>query len=128
MSANPCLKGLTVLVMEDNFFMADDARVALEEAGATVMGPFAAPAATIEALKQHKPECAILDVNLGGIPSFEAARMARALGVPVVLATGYDIKPPPELAGSVYLRKPIAAHKLVDAVLRARAGNGCADG
>ena len=123
MSANSRLKGLTVLVMEDNYFQADDARAALEKAGATVIGPFAAPAATIEALKQHQPGCAILDVNVGGTPSFEAARVARALGVPVVLATGYDVtKPPPELSGAVYLRKPIQPHELVNAVLRARAG------
>jgi FixJ family two-component response regulator len=129
MSANSCLEGLTVLVMEDDFLQADDARAALEEAGAAVIGPFAAPAATIEALKQQQPECAILDVHVMGGRSFEAALVARALGIPVVLATGYQLgKPPPELAGAVHLRKPVQSHELVDAVLRAMAGNGCAPG
>ena len=41
------LRGLRVLIVEDNYFQADDARLILEQAAATVVGPFPGAARAI---------------------------------------------------------------------------------
>jgi DNA-binding NarL/FixJ family response regulator len=84
------LDGKLILIVEDDYFQADDARRALEAAGAKVLGPFADEIAGVKALHTGSPHCAVLDINLGLGPSLEIARSASALGAPIVFMTGYD--------------------------------------
>jgi FixJ family two-component response regulator len=114
------LRTKAVLILEDEYYLADDARSALEEAGARVIGPFSDSAASIAELEKRRPDCALLDVNLGSGISFEAARAAVRLGVPIVLMTGYseDVIPA-EFHGVRRLEKPVDRRVLVKAVLAA---------
>src|SRR4051812_27212050 len=111
------LAGLSVLVAEDDYYLADDVRMALEAAGAAVRGPRPDVDAVLELARDSRLDCAVLDVNLGDGPSFVPARALKALGVPFVFVTGYnrDVVPS-DLADARQLQKPVLPHELVRAV------------
>ena len=111
------LSGLSVLIVEDDYYLADDARRALEAAGALVLGPCATLEDAQELFRSNRPDCALLDINLGDGPDFTGARALLDRGVPVVFVTGYDPAViPAELAHVRCLQKPTSPGKVVQAV------------
>jgi DNA-binding response OmpR family regulator len=111
------LAGCSVLVVEDDYYLATDAQVALSRAGATVLGPSARADESLILLDQHHPDCAVLDINLGRGPSFELAKALRARSVPFLFVTGYDASViPPEFADVERLEKPVNVARLVRSV------------
>jgi DNA-binding response OmpR family regulator len=111
------LEGCSVLVVDDDFYLAEDSREALEEAGAIVLGPYGEEHDALSSMMEYPPDVAVLDLNLGAGPSFKVARAVKAIGVPMVLVTGYDDDIlPPDLAGTPRLRKPISSGMLIGAV------------
>jgi len=117
MSSAIHLRDVEVLVLEDDFYLADDAKHTLEDAGARVVGPFADPAEAVSAAGARKPGCALVDINLGGGPNFTAAHALRAMGVPIIFLTGYDTEVIPEdLRDAPCLQKPIEPHRILKAV------------
>ena len=115
-----------ILVAEDEFLLADDLDMELQDAGAIVLGP----AGTIsEALKiiedQQQIDGAILDVNLGGDAIFPAAEALMKRQVPFVFTTGYDPSSIPErYRAIVRFEKPIILRHVVSAVGRLVSGEG----
>ncbi|MDF0490195.1 response regulator [Sphingomonas sp. H39-1-10] len=110
----PSLEGCSVLVLEDDFYLADDIAEALRRAGARVLGPFANAAGALASLRGARPDLAVLDVNLGAETSIEVGRGLRGDGVPILFATGYDASAlPPDLADAAYLPKPVNMTALV---------------
>lgn len=108
------LTGQRVLVLEDDYYLASDAAHAVTDAGATVVGPFANERSALEAIAGISPTAAVLDVNLGSGPSFEAARVLVRRGIPFVFMTGYDDEIiPGEFAGIVRLCKPVEPDRLL---------------
>jgi CheY-like chemotaxis protein len=119
MAALKPLSGRCVIVVEDDYYLAEDTKAALEDAGASVVGPFPAAASALQAAEQHAADCAVMDVNLGAGPNFEPAQRLLELGVPVVFVTGYDSSVIPDaLSHLPCLQKPADARKLVAAVER----------
>ncbi len=112
------LTGRTVLVVEDDYYMASDAAAALRGAGAAVLGPCPSAEATQDLLADARPTHAVVDLNLdGGGPRFEIARLLKARGIPFVFLTGYDPDVIPEdLTDIVRLQKPLPFRTLVEAV------------
>jgi CheY-like chemotaxis protein len=111
-----------VLVVEDDFFLAEDEKETLESVGATVLGPCADAAEAFALLSHQRPDCAVLDVNLGGAPSFDLARAMSAQAIPMLFATGYDASViPPDLAHIPRLQKPVDLRALISAVAELRA-------
>lgn len=101
--AGPGLRGRKILVVEDEYVIADEIACALRAVGAEVVGPTATVAEALPlATGGEGLHGAVLDVNLGGERVWPVADVLLARGVPVVLATGYDREaiPPP------YLRLP----------------------
>lgn len=85
------LKGQTVLVVEDDFFIAEDLRCSFEERGATVVGPAASVSDALSLIeKTDHIDAATLDVSLGKEKAFSVADAMRERGVPCVFVTGYD--------------------------------------
>jgi CheY-like chemotaxis protein len=85
------LSGRRVLVIEDEYFLADDIARALQELGARVVGPVGAleeAASLIEA--DVAIDAAVVDINLRSDMVFPLARTLRARKVPFVFTTGYD--------------------------------------
>lgn len=80
-----------ILVVEDEFFLAEDLRRELEDTGAVVVGP--APSVELAlALIGQAPvlDAAVLDVNLGGEMAYPVADALLARSVPFVLTSGYE--------------------------------------
>jgi DNA-binding response OmpR family regulator len=108
------LKGLIVLVAEDEYMIATDLAQELTRAGARVLGPVSSLDGALELLKDADHiDAAILDVNLQGEKIFPAAEMLEQHGVPFLFATGYDESVIPAHFGSVLrCEKPIGSKKL----------------
>lgn len=111
------LNGRTVLVVEDEYFLADDVRRGLEAAGAVVLGPVATLAAALRLIDGRRPDFAVLDINLRGRVSYEAAERLLAQDVPFVFATAYDkAMLPPQFRETPRLVKPYGIRALLAAL------------
>lgn len=120
MTSLPALAGLAVLVVEDDYYLADDTLRALQAAGARVAGPYARVAESLSRLAGDRIDCGVLDVNLGEGPSFATARALKQRRVPFVFLTGYGRDALPEDFDDVeLLEKPVESRALIDAVARA---------
>lgn len=68
-------------------------------------------------LGYHRPDIAVLDTNLLGVPAYRVAQRLNEIDVPFVVATGYDpAKLPDLLRSTVILRKPFGAAELASAL------------
>lgn len=84
----PQAKGLTVLIVEDEFLIALDLQDTLQSAGYGVMGPARRVAEALELLKgSPPPDVALLDVNLCGERVTPVARLLNVMGIPFLLTT-----------------------------------------
>jgi ActR/RegA family two-component response regulator len=112
------LADCTVLVVDDDYYLAECTCEALGEAGATVLGPYGSVADVLVCLSHTVPSYAVLDLNLGSGPSFSLAREMKALGIPTLLVTGYDKSIiPPDIADLPCLQKPVTENILIAAVI-----------
>jgi CheY-like chemotaxis protein len=90
-AARSMLEGRRVLVVEDEYVIAVDLARALEDLGATVIGPAASVADALGFVAEDSAlDFAILDVNLGIEKVFPVAEVLRARGVPFIFTTGYE--------------------------------------
>ena len=83
------LKGLRVLVVEDEMMVSMLIEDMLSDMGCTVMGPASRLDEAIELANASDIDCAVLDVTLGGQPIFPLADLLREHGRPYAFATGY---------------------------------------
>ena len=108
------LVGCRVLVVEDEFFLAQDLRRALERSGAQVIGPVGN---LVDAMRQVMAggfEVAVVDLNLRGQMAYSIARELRQQDVPFVFATGYDRSDiPAEFANVKIWERPFEERQLV---------------
>ena len=118
----PRLPGVQVLVVEDQYLVADSLCFLLEGLGARVLGPAPTVARALE-LSAQAPDAAVLDVDLRGECSAELALRLRQRGVAVVFLTGYEPaeRLPEELRSLPALSKPVDGAQLARA-LRAALG------
>ena len=85
------LAGRRVLVVEDEYFIAEDLDSSLKAAGAVVLGPVPSVEAALAMLNcEPAPDTAVLDVNLGGEMAHPVADALISRGVPFLFTTGYD--------------------------------------
>lgn len=113
------MEGRTVLVVEDEYFIAEDMRRAFEKSGARVIGPVGSVEDAL-ALLSDAPERidgAVLDINLRQTMVFPVADLLRQRGVPFVFASGYERTAIPErLRDTIHYEKPVEAARLADAL------------
>jgi CheY-like chemotaxis protein len=102
------LAGRRILVVEDEYLIADDLCEALSSAGAEIVGPIPTVSGAIACIAEdQRLDAAVLDVNLRGVMIFPVADALNARGIPFVFATGYDDAAIPErFADAQRLRKP----------------------
>ncbi|MFB6450366.1 response regulator [Bradyrhizobium tunisiense] len=103
------LQGRRILVVEDEYFLADDIGNALRTLGAEIAGPVGHIEDAVEMLHDGGAlDAAVLDVNIRSEPIFPIARELRARRVPFVFTTGYDrISIEPEFQDVPLWEKPI---------------------
>lgn len=91
------LSGRRVLVVEDEYFIADDIARALRRLGAEVVGPAPNREEALALLYSgERIDLAVLDINLHGKMVHPVADVLQERGVPFVFATGYDQSVLPE--------------------------------
>lgn len=111
------LEGRRVLVVEDEYFIADDLAHAIEEAGAEVVGPASTGEAAFALLDGPPIDLAVLDINLSGDVNFTVADELARRKVPFVFATGYDAEMIPQRhANRIRWQKPFQVDELVRAL------------
>lgn len=111
------LAGLRVLVVEDDYFIADEICATLRNGGAEVLGPAPDIEHGLDMVKSQRIDCAVLDINLHGHLAFSLASELKRRGTPSIFATGYDSSVLPEsFSGSVRLEKPVDLAALLEAV------------
>ena len=115
------MSGMTVLVVEDDFIVAYDMQMMLEEQGARVLGPASSLAEAQQLFATTRPTLAVLDVNLGGEYIFPLAEQLLSSDVPFVFATAYadeDRLFPQATHGVPRLAKPVLPNVLIAQLLR----------
>ncbi|QOZ09082.1 response regulator [Bradyrhizobium sp. CCBAU 51765] len=103
------LAGRRILVVEDEYFLADDIGAALRTLGAEIAGPVGdIEDATAMLHGDAALDGAVLDVNIRTEMIFPIARELRVRDVPFVFTTGYDkVSIAPEFHDVPLWEKPI---------------------
>jgi len=120
----PLLTGRRVLIVEDEYFLADDMRSALRALGADIAGPAGDIDDALRILHDGGViDGAVLDVNIRKQMIYPVARELQARGVPIVFTSGYDkIVLGTEFADIPLWEKPFdqraMAHGLAGMILR----------
>lgn len=84
------LEGKRILIVEDEYFIADDIGRELEREGACIIGPVASVESACGLLASGvRVDAAILDINVRGELVYPVARHLRLSGTPFMFATGY---------------------------------------
>ena len=114
------LAGRRVLLVEDDYFLADEMCRTLEGAGAEVVGPVGRVEEAIGLINDAEHlDAALLDVNVHDVMITPVADLLRQRAVPFCFATGYDQAAMPERhADARRLEKPVEATVVVREILR----------
>jgi two-component SAPR family response regulator len=113
------LTGLNVLIVEDQYLIADEMRRVVSELGGTVVGPCATVADAIQRLKSEAVEFALLDLNLRGHSAEPVAAELTRRSIPFAFASGYeDWVVPSTYADHIWLEKPVTAKALSEVAQR----------
>lgn len=111
------LTGYRLLVVEDDYFVAQDLCATLRDFGATVLGPAPSIPSARSLANALRPDCVLLDINLDGELAFDLAREFQARGMRTVFTTGYDASfIPPHLRQTACLQKPVDAAALLRSI------------
>ncbi|RDS79880.1 response regulator [Dyella monticola] len=103
------LTGKVVLLVEDDYLVADALRAALEEEGMQVAGPYPSISSATRALdNEERIDAALLDVHLNNERVFPLADRLVDEGIPAIFVTGYGSETFPErFADLPRLSKPV---------------------
>jgi DNA-binding NtrC family response regulator len=115
-NARKGLLGKRLLIVEDDYNVADDIADALADAGAEVVGLAATVEDALELVVRDgdRLDAAVLDVNLRDERVYPVADMLAARKVPFVLTTGYDKTSIPEAYRAVpRCEKPVDKSQLI---------------
>jgi CheY-like chemotaxis protein len=102
-----------ILIVEDEWLIADFLSALLEEAGYETIGPAPSVERALAVLSQETPDAAILDVMLGREKSYPVAEALTTRNIPFVFTTGYLTSELPEkFAARPIVSKPVEANRL----------------
>ncbi len=123
MSPIPAFQGRKILVVEDEWLIAQHLAMLLEDMGCLVVGPVGKVDQAIEKIADETIDCALLDANLNGTSSSPVVDALVAAGVPLIMVTGYGglELPTDAMNAAPRLNKPFAESEL-EAALQAVLG------
>jgi CheY-like chemotaxis protein len=119
MRAPVSLEGLSVLIVEDNFLLAEVTKCLLEDSGCRVVGPVGRLECGLRLAQDEQLDGALLDINLHGEFSFAIAEVLRKRGVPFMFVSGYEDRGivPISLRSATRLDKPVPDDQLIDSLV-----------
>lgn len=112
------LNGACVLVVENDPVIADLICIALEQAGAVVVGPLATAKAALQQVASTSPDVALLDVQLDDGDVFPVAAALRERQTPFVFFTGALQLIPAGFRDAPALPKPVPPSVLIETLAR----------
>lgn len=114
------LRDCRVLVVEDEWLVAEGLHAELAEVGAIVIGPAAGMADALDLIRRESNiDGAILDINLRGEMVFPVADLLTERGIPFVFTTGYDASViPKRFEHVVRCEKPTSLPTVIRAIGR----------
>lgn len=112
------LRDRRILVVEDDYLLAEDLRSELEAQGAQVLGPAPSVPRALALLSADPPlDAAVLDMNLGGQMVYPVADALLGRGIRFVFVTGYNRSVVPDpYARVACLEKPLNLRLLLRAL------------
>lgn len=114
------LRGVRVLIVEDDPFIMMDVETALQDSGAEIAGACSSVASALSFLEDANIHVAVLDFGLGRETAAPIARALAARGTPFLFYTG-QVSTDPRLAewrDRTIVQKPVPPRVLVGAVVR----------
>jgi ActR/RegA family two-component response regulator len=79
-----------ILILEDEFYLADDCAQEVVRHGMQVIGPVFNAEHALQALARDGPEGAVIDLNLKERLAFDVVQALKDRAVPFVVFTGYS--------------------------------------
>lgn len=116
MPHNPLpLADCRLLIVEDNFLVAEAIKEAVEAAGARVVGPYPSMIDALEHLGELTAiDGAILDIGLDGVDSYPLAQALQTTRIPFMFLTGVSQGHLPEqFARTPHMEKPFDERELI---------------
>ena len=111
-----------VLIVEDEMMVAMLVEDILTDLGCELAGLATHLDEAVRLAGEEDIDFAMLDVNLGGKPSYSVAEILKRRGIPFVFATGYGERGlDPAFAGSPTLQKPFQ-HEDIERVITQHLG------
>ena len=108
-----------VLIVEDEYFLAQDLAVALQSRGAKIVALVGELGEALEQLAGGGFDVAVVDINLKGEFAYRIADELQRLRIPFVLATGYSANVIPSRFDDVIRsEKPYRPCETADLVVR----------
>jgi CheY-like chemotaxis protein len=111
------LKGLKVLVVEDQAPIALQMEDMLVDSGCEVVGPASRVGQALRLLSDNAVDAAVLDLNIAGELVYPVADALDARGLPYIFATGYS---PSDVADGYghrpVLQKPFSRRVFLEAI------------
>jgi DNA-binding NarL/FixJ family response regulator len=89
-ASSQSLAGKRVLIVEDEYLIADDLGYYLRKHGATIVGPVATIEQAHTLASRTMIDCAVVDLNLRGEAPYELLDHLRHEGLPALIISGYD--------------------------------------
>ena len=107
-----------ILVAEDEPIIAIDLCDTVEEAGCNVLGPHRKISSAMLEFQKHKPDVAILDVQLNDGVVFALAEKLADEDVPIIFHSGHFTheEVAKKFPGATTLQKPCPPAKMLEAV------------
>lgn len=121
------LRGLRVLLVEDELLIAQMLRVMLEDLGCAVVGPAARVNEALDLIEAEPVDAAVLDICLNRQFSYPVADELTLRGVPFLFSTGYQPdRVRPEYRDCPILQKPYRAVELERVLIELGSQRGAA--
>lgn len=119
------LAGTRVLIVEDSWDVSRRVKMLLEAHGAEVVGPVATANDARRLYSETTPDVALVDINLRtGELSYGLIDEMRAVGIPIIVITGYANASPAAGTAVAVLQKPFSEAELLAALRSAKLTGG----